>query len=234
MQRVIQIAQVVIARLKRIDIAEGRVFSPMEVEHGANVVVIGSEVAEKFFEGLNPVGRTIRIADFPYRVIGVAESQGKVFGISLDKFVIAPYTSQIKRVVNPHLVVDGIIVRAETLAGSPAFRDSLARRREGRCPPRTGLDGEVATSHGASGPSAVRSQSERYSARLRDLLAAAASRNLSFLLLRLPLMPPVPSGSVSGLRWAGSVYFISKPGTCSRGTRRPWRFSIRQIGRAHV
>jgi putative ABC transport system permease protein len=104
-------------RIKKIDIAEGRVFSPPEVDYGANVVVIGSEVAEKLFEGLNPIGRTIRVADFPYRVIGVAASQGKVFGISLDKFVIAPYTSQIKRVVNPHLVVDGIIVRAEDIPG---------------------------------------------------------------------------------------------------------------------
>ena len=104
-------------RIKKIDIAEGRVFSQPEVEHGANVVVIGSEVAEKFFEGLNPIGRTIRVADFPYRIIGVAASQGKVFGFSLDKFIIAPYTSQIKRVVNPHLVVDGIIVRAPDIPG---------------------------------------------------------------------------------------------------------------------
>jgi len=107
-------------RIKKIDIAEGRVFSPPEVQYGANVVVIGSEVAEKFFEGLNPIGRTIRIADFPYRVVGVAASQGKVLGFSLDKFVIAPYTSQIKRVVNPHLVVDGIIVRAPDLPSMKA------------------------------------------------------------------------------------------------------------------
>ena len=112
-------------RIRKIDIAEGRVFSPMEVEHGANVIVIGSEVAERFFEGLNPIGRTIRVADFPYRVVGVAESQGKVFGISLDKFVIAPYTSQIKRVVNPHLVVDGIIVRAPDLAGMAEARSQV-------------------------------------------------------------------------------------------------------------
>jgi putative ABC transport system permease protein len=102
-------------RIRKIDIAEGRVFSAPEVDHGANVVVIGSEVAEKLFEGLNPLGRTIRVADFPYRVVGVAASQGKIFGLSLDKFVIAPYTSQIERVVNPHLVVDGIIVRAPDL-----------------------------------------------------------------------------------------------------------------------
>ena len=104
-------------RIRKIDIAEGRVFAQPEVEHGSNVVVIGSEVAEKFFAGLDPIGRTIRVADFPYRIIGVAASQGKVFGISLDKFIIAPYTSQIKRVVNPHNVVDGIIVKAQDIPG---------------------------------------------------------------------------------------------------------------------
>ena len=112
-------------RIRKIDIAEGRVFSQPEVEHGADVVVIGSEVAEKLFEGLDPVGRTIRVADFPYRVIGVAESQGKVLGLSLDKFVIAPYTSQIKRIVNPHNVVDGIIVTAPDIATMNAARTEV-------------------------------------------------------------------------------------------------------------
>jgi len=119
-------------RIRKIDIAEGRVFAQPEVEHGSNVVVIGSEVADKFFKGVDPVGRTIRVADFPYRIIGVAASQGKVFGQSLDKFVIAPYTSQIKRVVNPHNVVDGIIVKAQDIAGMNAARadvESLMRAR---------------------------------------------------------------------------------------------------------
>src|SRR5512143_2154564 len=112
-------------RIRKIDIAQGRVFTQPEVEHGANVVVIGSEVAERVFENLDPIGRTIRVSDFPYRIIGVAKSQGKVFGISLDKFVIAPYTSQIKRVVNPHNVVDGIVVKAPDLPTMQAARTQV-------------------------------------------------------------------------------------------------------------
>ncbi len=104
-------------RIRKIDIAEGRVFAQPEVEHGSNVVVIGSEVADKFFAGLDPVGADHPGGGLPYRIIGVAASQGKVFGQSLDKFVIAPYTSQIKRVVNPHNVVDGIIVKAQDIPG---------------------------------------------------------------------------------------------------------------------
>jgi len=112
-------------RIRKIDIAQGRVFTQPEVDHGANVVVIGSEVAEKFFENVDPIGKTIRIGDFPYRIIGVAKSQGKVFGISLDKFVIAPYTSQVKRVVNPHNVVDGIVVKAPDLPSMASARTQV-------------------------------------------------------------------------------------------------------------
>ncbi|MBI1723570.1 MAG: ABC transporter permease [Gemmatimonadetes bacterium] len=111
-------------RIRNYEIGAGRTFTPQEVSHGANVVVIGSEVAEKFFEDTDPLGRTIRVAGFPYRVVGVAKPQGRLFGISLDKFVIAPYTSQIKKAVNPHQIVDGIIVKGPTL---PAMQEAMSQ-----------------------------------------------------------------------------------------------------------
>jgi putative ABC transport system permease protein len=105
------------------DIAQGRPFSPQEVEHGANVVVIGADIANKFFSGLDPIGRTIRIENFEFRIIGVAKVQGKIFGQSLDKFVVAPYTSPMKRMVNPHKIVDGISVKTDDL---PSMRAAMA------------------------------------------------------------------------------------------------------------
>jgi putative ABC transport system permease protein len=103
-------------RIRNVAIAQGRVFSPQEVTRGANVVVIGNDIAKKFFSGVDPLGRTIRIENFEFRIIGVAESQGSVFGQSLDKFVLAPYTSPMKRMVNPHKIVDGIMVKTDDLA----------------------------------------------------------------------------------------------------------------------
>ena len=99
-------------KIRDYEIAEGRIFTPEEINHSANVVVIGRDVADSFFVGEDPLGKTIRIAGFPYTVIGVVQKQGNVFGISLDRFAIAPYTSEIKKVVNPHKVVDGIIVKS--------------------------------------------------------------------------------------------------------------------------
>ncbi len=109
-------------QIRDYEIADGRVFSPEEISHGVNVVVIGRDVADSFFTGQDPVGQTLRIAGFPYTVIGVVQKQGTVFGISLDRFALAPYTSPIKTVVNPRKVVDEIIVKAPTLAG---MRDAM-------------------------------------------------------------------------------------------------------------
>ena len=109
-------------RIRNVEIAQGRPFSAQEVQRGANVVVIGADLQQRFFAGVDPVGRTIRIADDDFRVIGVAKSQGKVFGESLDKFAIAPYTSQMKKYVNPHKVVDAIIVKTDDL---PSMRAAM-------------------------------------------------------------------------------------------------------------
>jgi putative ABC transport system permease protein len=110
-------------RIRDVKIAQGRSFSPQEVERGANVIVIGSDIAKKFFTGIDPLGKTLRVEDFDFRIVGVAESQGTVFGESLDKFVIAPYTSPVKRIVNPHKIVDGIIVKTVDV---PTMKDAMA------------------------------------------------------------------------------------------------------------
>jgi putative ABC transport system permease protein len=63
----------------------GRDLSALDVDNRRNVVVIGWEVADKLFEGKNPVGEWVKIAGHPFRVIGVLEKQGSVFGHSLDQ-----------------------------------------------------------------------------------------------------------------------------------------------------
>jgi putative ABC transport system permease protein len=102
--------------LKGWQFEQGRPFSPQEARVGATVVVLGYELADRLFEGGDPIGREVKIRNMPYRVIGVVESQGNVFGISLDKFAIAPALSPVKRFVNPPRVVDELLVKAETAA----------------------------------------------------------------------------------------------------------------------
>ena len=98
--------------IKNWNLAEGRPFSAQEARLGQPVVVIGHELASRLFEDRDPLGREIHIRDIPYRVIGVVEPQGNIFGISLDKFAVAPALSPIKRVVNPPRVLDELLVKA--------------------------------------------------------------------------------------------------------------------------
>ena len=98
--------------IKNYDLASGRAFTQQEADLGVPAMVIGSEVASYFFPNLDPVGRELRVAGIPYRVIGVIEKQGSLFGMSMDKMVIAPFGSPLRRETNPLGDVDGIMVQA--------------------------------------------------------------------------------------------------------------------------
>ncbi|MGH7672243.1 MAG: ABC transporter permease [Gemmatimonadales bacterium] len=109
--------------IKNLRIGQGRAFTAHEVRSGVPVVVVGSEVAEKLFEHRDPVGRFVRIGGTTYRVVGVVERQGKLFGFSLDRFAVAPARSPIQDEVNPPGVVDALIVKA---ASVEAMRDAMS------------------------------------------------------------------------------------------------------------
>ncbi len=100
--------------IKKFGITSGRAFGPQEVAIGANVIVIGTEVAEHYFKGLDPLGRELRIAGQPYTVIGIIEEQGSVFGFSMDRMTIAPYTSPLSRAIRPRGDIGRITVQAPT------------------------------------------------------------------------------------------------------------------------
>jgi putative ABC transport system permease protein len=112
--------------IKGYDMAQGRPFTAQEVRAGQPVAVIGFDLAEQLFAGRNPIGQEIPLrGGIPYRVVGVVETQGNIFGASLDKFIVAPALSPIKRAVNRPRVIDQMLVKA----GSP--EDLEIARMEG-------------------------------------------------------------------------------------------------------
>jgi putative ABC transport system permease protein len=98
--------------IKKLDLSEGRVFSPQEADMGAPVILVGDEVGKYFFDGLSPIGRELRIGGIPYTVIGVIEHQGSLFGQSLDQTAFAPFNSPLHRLTNPRGDIDGLMVQA--------------------------------------------------------------------------------------------------------------------------
>ena len=97
--------------IKNIGLASGRIFTPQEVRVGAPVLVIGDLLAEKLFEGVNPLDKEVRIAGLPYRVIGVAAKRGTLFGLSLDKFAVMPFKAPARRYICPMNVLDELQIK---------------------------------------------------------------------------------------------------------------------------
>ncbi len=110
-------------QIKNYEFASGRPFTAQEARAGAAVAVIGAEVAEKLFPGVNPLGRTATVASLPYRVIGIIQKQGTMFGFSMDKFVIMPYESPARRQACRLAFMDELHVKSPTVAQMTAAVD---------------------------------------------------------------------------------------------------------------
>lgn len=83
-------AEPVIAEIEKLDIAEGRYFSPPENDNAARVAYIGKDVADKFFPRGGALGQDITISGIPYKIIGIQTAKGTVFGQPQDNFIQLP------------------------------------------------------------------------------------------------------------------------------------------------
>jgi putative ABC transport system permease protein len=84
--------------IRRWPLASGRMFSVDEIRSGATVVVLGSSVVEKLFGASEPLGKTVRIQQFSFQVIGTLEERGQEGGrTSQDDFFLVPYTTAQRR-----------------------------------------------------------------------------------------------------------------------------------------
>lgn len=73
--------------------ASGRPLQELDVRERRPVVVIGTDIAEKLFEGLSAIGQEVRIQGRPFEVVGVTARKGQVLGQSFDSFVLMPITA---------------------------------------------------------------------------------------------------------------------------------------------
>lgn len=74
-------------------VGEGRFITASDVQRSAQVVVIGSEIADTLFTGLDPLGKRVSIAGRTYLVVGVMERQGQSFFESVDQHLYMPITT---------------------------------------------------------------------------------------------------------------------------------------------
>jgi len=79
-----------------VELESGRHLQSQDETNSRMVGVIGGDVAEKVFGGLDPIGRWLKVGSKNVQVIGVAKKKGKILGFSQDNFIRIPITTFLK------------------------------------------------------------------------------------------------------------------------------------------
>jgi putative ABC transport system permease protein len=85
-----------IPAINNVQVELGRGITYEEVRRHAPVAFIGGDIRARFFEGRDPIGKTIDAGGQQFEIVGVARTLGSVFGQSQDNFVMIPIESYFK------------------------------------------------------------------------------------------------------------------------------------------
>jgi putative ABC transport system permease protein len=114
------------------NVDKGSFFGDSEVRSAAKVAVLGATVATSLFGDQNPIDQTVRIKNFPFKVIGVLEAKGgSTMGQDQDDTVIAPYTTVMK-LLKRTTKIDMFMASAASQAAVPQAQaeiEALLRQR---------------------------------------------------------------------------------------------------------
>ena len=85
--------------IRNYEIEDGRNFVPEDVQNTAKVAIIGQTVATELFGDLNPINKTIRVGNVPFKVIGLLKTKGQSgMGHDQDDLIFIPITTAQKKV----------------------------------------------------------------------------------------------------------------------------------------
>ncbi len=74
-------------------VQNGRFLEPMDTHSSRRICVVGMDIVETLFPFEDPIGKKIRVGPEKFRVVGVFEKKGNIFGSSQDNIVVMPYTT---------------------------------------------------------------------------------------------------------------------------------------------
>ncbi len=107
-------------------VASGRSINPIDIEDMSRVCLIGSDVMESFFYGVNPIGETIYLNAVRFTVVGtLAENSDSSIAsmMSGSTDILMPYTTAMK--MNGQSLVTGITVYLEDQEASDSVQTAL-------------------------------------------------------------------------------------------------------------
>jgi len=80
-----------------LDVTQGRTINETDLNNRSNVTVIGTDIVENLFPGVDPLGKEVRIEGQLYTIVGVGKKQGKTLGQSRDNYTAIPLTTYLKQ-----------------------------------------------------------------------------------------------------------------------------------------
>ena len=88
-------------QIRKYEIATGVNFTEDDVKKYAKVGLIGQTIVKELFaEGEDPIGKTIRVGNMPFKVIGTLKEKGEnAMGMDQDDIIIMPYSTVQKRML---------------------------------------------------------------------------------------------------------------------------------------
>src|SRR5262245_8622394 len=79
-------------RTRGFELSRGRFYTGEEVEHRANVVVLGKDTHDALFNDAAGLGTTVHLNGIPFTVIGEFEAKGRFLGNNFDEIATIPWT----------------------------------------------------------------------------------------------------------------------------------------------
>jgi len=111
--------------------AAGRYITDTDNEHRSSVALVGTDVAEKLFPGVDPIGKELDVDGRPYEVVGVGQTVGTVLGHTRDNYVYIPIQTWLKYYAtsSTSLAINVQTRGADWMARSQEEAETLMRAR---------------------------------------------------------------------------------------------------------
>ena len=120
--------------VKNYEINLGKSFTYDDDKNASKVAIIGKTIEKELFGDVNPIGRTIRIGNVPFKVIGTLKSKGQMGAMDQDDLIFIPITTAQRKVFGTDFpgAVSQIIVKAKSIEDSEIAQKDISeilRRR---------------------------------------------------------------------------------------------------------
>ena len=95
-------------QVRNVEIADGRFITREDVSHRKNVVVLAEGPLLALFPNQDPLGRSVRIGEEQYTVIGTFKKFPNPFSREPDQYVVIPYTTHQKQFGKLDVFIDSV------------------------------------------------------------------------------------------------------------------------------